>query len=362
MPDAFSKTNLLNEYIRGFDAGACCAAGIMLAFLFRSIPSKTAIAATLIYMFLLAIAIGTFLADYLLITDCYLRVKLVNLSVLLNNVVFWIFQADLTHTVTTGISSSIPGTSYIIIGTLLYQCAEACYILYCYEAKTDPNGVCELTLDPKLFILDKSSEVTYSLIVAVLFLYPLVVSAHELDGLAPSNQHKDQQLKDSVVTRHAQSRPNANNGYTQPWVAAKLRLIKVMRHRGFILILSLLAKILHIICVLTSDNPTILTTWNGFFACENTLLMAVHICSTLEPTVVKLSAVTSTRKSLSHSLAQTSKGSAISIPVDEFSVPCSSVRPLSHIAVSPGAAASLPRRFEGDRHGPLDMHHERLNI
>ncbi|KAJ3404632.1 hypothetical protein HDU80_002572 [Chytriomyces hyalinus] len=355
MPDAFSKANLLNEYIRGFDAGACCSAGIMLAFFYRSIPAKTAIAASLIYIFLLAIAIGTFLADYLLTTNCYLRVKLINTFVLLNNVAFWVFQADLTHTVTAGISASVPGAPYIIIVGLLFQCSEACYILYCYEAKMDPNGVCQLTLDPKLFMLDKVSEVAFSLVVAVLFLYPLFLGARELEGLAPSNQHKDVQ-KDSIVTRQAQSRPNTNAGYLQPWVAAKLRLIKVMRHRGFILVLSVLAKVIHIVCVLTSENPTILTTWNAFFVSENTLLMAVHICSTLEPSTAKLNAVvTSTRKSMSHSLAQTSKSSALSIPVDDFAVPCAGSRPISHVAVSPGVGASLPRRFDGDRHAAFDV-------
>ncbi|KAI8833221.1 hypothetical protein BJ741DRAFT_272974 [Chytriomyces cf. hyalinus JEL632] len=352
MPDTFSKANLLNEYIRGFDAGTCCAAGVMLAFFFRTIPVKTAIAALLVYVFLLSIAVGTFLADFLLITDCYLRVKLIYTSVLLHNLSFWIFQADLTHTVTSGISSSVPGTKFIILGALLYQCAEACYVVYCYEPKVDPNEVCQVTLDPKIFMLDKVSEVVFSMIVAGLFLYPLFLGARDLEGMA-SSSNRAPHRKDSTTTRNISLPASSQAVHLEPLVAGKLRLTRIIRHRGFILVLSMLVKAINIACVLTSEHPSILTTWNVFFMSEYTLLMTIHICSTFETVPVKLTKPNGTKnshqKSVALSLAHSSKSSAISMPVDEFGLPGASSRPSALSALSPGAG-SLPVRFEGDRH------------
>ncbi|KAJ3238047.1 hypothetical protein HDU81_008518 [Chytriomyces hyalinus] len=265
--DTFSKANLLNEYIRGFDLGTvsvlislaslkrlttesnllikCCAAGVMLAFFFRTIPAKTAIAALLVYLFLLIIAVGTFLADYLLITDCYLRVKLIYTSVLLHNLSFWVFQADLTHTVTAGISSSVPGTKYIILGTLLYQCTEACYVVYRYEPKVDLNGVCQVTLDPRIFMLDKVSEVVFSMIVAGLFLHPLFLGARDLEAMASSSS-KTPHRKDSTTTRNISAPASTHAVHLGPLVAGKHRLMRIIRHRGFILVLSMLVKAINI--------------------------------------------------------------------------------------------------------------------
>ncbi|KAJ3229920.1 hypothetical protein HDU78_008731 [Chytriomyces hyalinus] len=359
--DAFSKANLLNEYIRGFDAGACCAAGVMLAFFFRTVPIKTAIAALLVYVFLLTIAAGTFLADYLLITDCYLRVKLIYTAVLLHNASFWVFQADLTHTVTSGISSSVPGTQYIILGILLYQCTEACYVVYRYEPRVDPNQVCHVTLDPKIFMLDKFSEVIFSMVVAGLFLYPLFLGARDLEVMA-SSTNRAPQRKDSTLTRHLSYTPSSNAVHVEPFVAGKLRLTRIIRHRGFVLVLSMMVKTINIICVLTSEDPSMLTTWNVFFMSEHTLLMTIHICSTLEATPTKLlkrakAGKSSHQKSIAHSFAKSSKSSAMSLPLDELAIVgglAMSPRASAQVSLSPGPA-SLPRRFEGDRHGPLDI-------
>ncbi|KAJ3251245.1 hypothetical protein HDU77_006010 [Chytriomyces hyalinus] len=361
LTNAFSKANLLNEYIRGFDAGACCAAGVMLAFFFRTVPIKTAIAALLVYVFLLTIAVGTFLADYLLITDCYLRVKLIYTAVLLHNASFWVFQADLTHTVTSGISSSVPGTQYIILGILLYQCTEACYVVYRYEPRVDPNQVCHVTLDPKIFMLDKFSEVIFSMVVAGLFLYPLFLGARDLEVMASSSS-KTPQRKDSTLTRHLSYTPSSNAVHVEPFVAGKIRLTRIIRHRGFVLVLSMMVKTINIICVLTSEDPSILTTWNVFFMSEYTLLMTIHICSTLEATPTKLlkkakAAKSSHQKSIAHSFAKSSKSSAVSLPLDELAIVgglAMSPRASAQVSLSPGPA-SLPRRFEGDRHSPLDI-------
>ncbi|KAI8622624.1 hypothetical protein BC830DRAFT_267981 [Chytriomyces sp. MP71] len=273
-----SPLTLLNEFTRGFNVGIATLAALVVICFALKIPVRTTAASLVICFTVLGTSIGAIFADYVSFTNCFLAVKLLYSGFLVQAVAYWSFQADLTYTVTLDTSTTIAYTPYIIITAFIIRVSAGSYTVYAYDARQDEaTQLCQVFLPKPAFLLDKVCEIIFSVTMAVLFLYPIICSIREINSLALDGQQSS--------SSHTPQPSIQMNSIVQgrEWLKA------IVKNRGFVLVLSVLVEVAHIACVLQSSDPTLLTTWNGYFAGKYVLLITLHICATVATSMINKS-------------------------------------------------------------------------
>ncbi|KAI8618767.1 hypothetical protein BC830DRAFT_1107137 [Chytriomyces sp. MP71] len=279
---AVSPSTLLNEFTRGFNAGVAVLAVLVVACFAAKIPVKTTCSALVISCTLLGTSMSTFFSDYGSFSNCFLAVKLVYSGLLIQAVAYWSFLADLTYTVTLDSSSTIAHTPYIIISALIVRVIAGSYTVYAYESRQDEGThLCQIFLPKPTFLVDKGCEIIFSILMALLFLYPIVCGIREINSLA-----SDLQFSSSSHTPHTSIQ-------TSPLLQSREWLKAIVKNRGFVLVLSVLVEVGNIVCVLQSQDPTQLTAWNGYFAGKYIFLITIHICTSVSTSMNSKSRVNS---------------------------------------------------------------------
>ncbi|KAJ3067098.1 hypothetical protein HDU99_003625 [Rhizoclosmatium hyalinum] len=207
--------------------------------------------------------------DYLAPQDCFLRVKFIYGTLLLGQTAYWLFQAFLAYNVSTSYSKSIPGTPILICLAFLVRVGVGIFVVANYTWKVNANLVCSSMLNVQINLLDKVMEILYSLILSILFTYPILMGVNDISASitmtssSHASDHRDTMMKND------------------PRIAGRKWLKRIIRDQGFILIVSLLVEILYLVCVFTSSNPTLVSTWNALFTTSYVFLMMIHMIITV---------------------------------------------------------------------------------
>ncbi|ORY53551.1 hypothetical protein BCR33DRAFT_710957 [Rhizoclosmatium globosum] len=193
--------------------------------------------------------------------DCFFRVKFIYGTLLLGQTAYWLFQASLAYNVSSSYSKSIPGTPILIFLAFLVRVGVGIFVVSNYTWKVNANLVCSSMLNVQINLLDKVMEITYSLILSILFTYPILMGVKDINAsMTMTSSYHDK---------------------NDPRIAGRKWLKRIIRDQGFILIISLLVEILYLVCVFTSSNPTLVSTWNALFTTSYVFLMMIHMIITV---------------------------------------------------------------------------------
>ncbi|TPX63179.1 hypothetical protein CcCBS67573_g08755 [Chytriomyces confervae] len=276
---SYTSSNVLTNALRGMNVGIAIVLFIIASSIHSLCPKRTTIASYFISIALFTQSLFSICYDLFVLENCYLRVKVIYGFILVNNFSYWVFQADLTYTVSMSHSKSIPGTIYIIVAALAARFAIGINTVYQYTWKVNPNHICSSILNANINLLDKLSDLVYCLLLAALFLYPVVLGYRDISQYAPKKPHES--------VRNTYTQRDSRREITEPAApaldgitAGRNWLMRVMMDKGFILVITCGAEILYLSCVFSGLNPTFVSVWNAVFASTNAVLMSIHLLTT----------------------------------------------------------------------------------
>ncbi|KAJ3221342.1 hypothetical protein HDU81_010721 [Chytriomyces hyalinus] len=271
----YTNSNVLTNTLRGMNVGIAISLFIIVSSIHSLCPKRTTIASYFVSIALFTQSLFSICYDLFVLENCYFRVKVIYGLILVNNFSYWVFQADLTYTVSMSYSKSIPGTIYIIGAAFAARFAVGINTVYQYTWKVNPNHICSSILNANINLLDKLSDLAYCLILAALFLYPVVLGYRDISQYAPKKPQES--IRDTYTQRNSRREITEPAPALDGITAGRNWLMRIMMDKAFILIITCGTEIVHLSCVFSGLNPTFVSVWNAVFASTNAVLMSIHL-------------------------------------------------------------------------------------
>ncbi|KAI9329956.1 hypothetical protein BDR26DRAFT_871865 [Obelidium mucronatum] len=262
--------NILNNFLRGIGVGMALILLITTILLRRLFTVKTTIASAAISILFAIGRIFSFSYDFLALQDCTFRVRFIYTVLLLQQIAYWLFQADITFTVNASSPKAVPGFSTVLSVSVLFRLAVGIIVANSYTGEQAQNLTCESVLPEDMNLFDKISEVVYCLILSLLFIYPLFTNVKEIREASSSKQSS------TVGPHQGGPKSRGDDGSHIPGVSWIKRIIN---DQGSILILTLVVQAIYLVCVYMSSNRHQVSMWNALFSSEYMFFMTVYMCS-----------------------------------------------------------------------------------
>ncbi|KAJ3121764.1 hypothetical protein HK100_012242 [Physocladia obscura] len=260
----YTTTNITNNYLRGLDLGVGIAAFLFLLGFRRNLTVANITLGMIVTITGATQQITSYLFDIYAPVNCYLRVKLIYSLEFLQNMFYWIFQANIVSQVCRDVKS-IPGTPYIGIGTFLARVGVGIWTLFDYTYSVDTNLVCISVLDPQTNLIKILAEILYNLTMAVLAVYPMIYGMRSLNSLKQNNNG----YTSALVNNHV----DANVGW----------LKQIIKRKTFVLVLAVVLDVAHIICIYESKTPSFVSVINPIFQVYSLLDIVILLISDFSP-------------------------------------------------------------------------------
>ncbi|KAI8844319.1 hypothetical protein BJ741DRAFT_644842 [Chytriomyces cf. hyalinus JEL632] len=282
MDVSFTTANIISNTFRGMNMGLAFMLIVITCLTRRGYPQLTVAASLALGVLLMTKAGYALLFDYLGLQGCLFRVKLIYSITLLYNFAYWLFQADLAHRANSSSSKTAPGHPYIIGTALAVRASVNVYVCYRYTWTLNPNRTCASVLDTFVNLADKLADFSYAFLLAGIFLYPLIMGYREIANRAPTAQQENNRLvgrtQSGTGQRHAGKQHRKMKGGIKD---RQIFLKQILVDKGFILVLTCLLETAHVLCIVTSLDPTVVSFWNAAFSSNYALFMTVHLLTTL---------------------------------------------------------------------------------
>ncbi|KAI8609310.1 hypothetical protein BC830DRAFT_1085582 [Chytriomyces sp. MP71] len=253
----YNASNVLTNFFRGLQMGIAALLLLLILFVHHLFPKLTIATALIIALVTLATEPLGLLYDTLLLPDCYFRVKIVYAALYLEIIMYSIFLGDLTYKVSQSYSKIIPGTFYIILFALCGRTASSFFVVFSYTWKRGANQICSSVLNPQINLIDKLVELCFSLIMSVLFLYPVILGYRDI----------------SEHTCNSVSNGAAEVG--RNW------LRQIIRDQGFLSVVTCVVQVVYVVCIFTGGDPSLVSLWNSIFTGDYVIFMAIHLIATV---------------------------------------------------------------------------------
>ncbi|KAJ3390269.1 hypothetical protein HDU92_000594 [Lobulomyces angularis] len=167
---SFSETNVLTNYMRGVATGIAFSLLIIAVVLINQMKRSIFIISLIISLVILGTSMWAMLVDILPNRHCFLKMKLGYSLQLFVYGAYWIFQAQIAYKLN---SKHINTIKYMIGFCIIARLSIAILTITKYENISTQNGVCSTILIEKYNILEKGSEMLYSLVMAALIVMGL---------------------------------------------------------------------------------------------------------------------------------------------------------------------------------------------
>ncbi|KAJ3237767.1 hypothetical protein HDU81_009006 [Chytriomyces hyalinus] len=285
MDVSYTTTNVISNMFRGMNMGLALMLVGITCLTRRGFPLTTVAASLGLGVLLMTKASYSVLFDYLGLQGCFLRVKLIYGATLLYNFAYWFFQADLTRRVSSSSSKTAPGILYVIGTALVLRVSVNIYVCYRYTWRLNPNQTCTSVLDISVNLADNVADLSYAFLLSGIFLYPLIVGYREITSTTPPLLQAQPENNRGVGRTHSGKNQRQVGKHIQNFkssVADRQKWLKqILADQGFILVLTCILETAHLLCLVTSLDPTVVGFWNAAFSSNYAIFMTVHLLTTL---------------------------------------------------------------------------------
>ncbi|KAJ3239289.1 hypothetical protein HDU78_002970 [Chytriomyces hyalinus] len=282
MDVSYTTANVISNMFRGMNMGLAFMLIGITCLTRRGFPQTTVTASLALGVLLVTKAGYSLLFDYLGLQGCLLRVKLIYGMTLLYNFAYWLFQANLAHRANSSSSKMVSGFSYIIGTALAVRVSINVYVCYRYTWILNPNRTCASVLDTFVNLADKLADFSYAFLLSGIYLYPLIMGYRETANRAPTAQQENNQLVGRTQPGKSQGRSGKQRRKMKSGIKGRQTFLKqILVDQGFILVLTCLLETAHVLCIITSLDPTVVGFWNAAFSSNYALFMTVHLLTTL---------------------------------------------------------------------------------
>ncbi|KAJ3347060.1 hypothetical protein HDU83_002410 [Entophlyctis luteolus] len=262
----YSQLNLITNAIRGMNLGLSFM-GLLIVFLcIKEVPKTTIGSLAIICLCVLSNSFVGFSYDYLLLSDCLTRVKILYIQNFVNGLAYWVFEANLTYQVSNTVADYVIGRQYIIPFALIVRMAVGILPTIFNTSTVAPNRTCVTVARPTIILADRLMEVALSVFYSSIFLFSIMKGVREIDSVNGTGDVS------------SANRNSANEGWA---ISAKKYLLRTIRAQGFILLLSVVFQVAFLLIIYNLTDSTAIGSVTAGFISQNTVLMSIHILSSI---------------------------------------------------------------------------------
>ncbi|KAI8823278.1 hypothetical protein BJ741DRAFT_715150 [Chytriomyces cf. hyalinus JEL632] len=271
---SFSAGNVQTNFFRGISSGISIMTILISIYFIRIFPRRIILVAFLMAATVLTVQVLCLFWDLFPPENCVFRTQIVYSLIFVQLFGYWMFQAELTYKVSQAYSQSVPYSIFIIVIAVLVRIGINLFLVVTISANRNDNRTCTTLVGVATNMTDKISEALFSLVLSVLFIYPIAAGYNEIAIFANPQR----------TGRHTAS---SNNPPPARPATDKLNegmawLKRIMVDKGFILIVSVFVETLYLLLVFTGMSPpTLVSFWNAVFTPQYLMLLTAHMLSTV---------------------------------------------------------------------------------
>ncbi|KAJ3400999.1 hypothetical protein CcCBS67573_g04003 [Chytriomyces confervae] len=269
---SFSAGNVQTNFFRGVSSGVSIMTILISVYFNRIFPRRITLIAFMMAAVVLTVQAICLFWDLFPPENCLFRTQIVYSLLFVQLFGYWLFQAELTYKVSQAYSQSVPFSIFIIVIAVLVRVGINLFLVATISAARNDNQTCSTVVGVATNMTDKISEALFSLVLSILFIYPIAAGYKEIAIFANPQRTGRQNASSNPAPAHPAT-DKLNEGMA--W------LKRIMMDKGFILILSVFVETLYSLLVFTGMSPpTLVSFWNAVFTPQYLILLTVHMLST----------------------------------------------------------------------------------